>query len=196
MVLPKHLLQAFGNIFAFSSFFILFLISPLIGDGKRLKKVGVVSSGIYLVFLLLEVIALLFLIPSLSDLNNTLSIYVLARKVSIGDFVESTDAIFLFIWVMSIFCYLAIIMHYILHSFKKVVDVKHENALVYSFSAFLFVIAMLPKNVSDTTFFENTFYKYASIALVFFICFVILILAYIKKKRELKRGENSLEEVH
>lgn len=196
MVLLKPLLVDFGNIFAFSSFFILMLISPLIGDEKRLKKIGFISVGLYVSFLLLEIIALLFLIPSLSDLNNTLSIYILARKVSIGDFIQSMDAIFLFIWVMSIFCYLAIIMHFILHSFKKVINVKHESSLVYCFSAFLFVIAMLPKNVSDTTFFENTFYKYVSIAFVFLICFIILILAYLKKKRELKKGDNNLEKVH
>lgn len=65
--------------------------------------------------------------------------------------------------------------------------------MVYCFSAFLFIIAMLPKNISDTTFFENTFYKYVSIIFVFFVCSVILLFAYIKKKRELKKGENSLE---
>lgn len=131
----------------------------------------------------------------MSELNNTLSIYVLARKVSIGDFIQSMDAIFLLIWVMSIFSYLAIVMHFALKSLKKVISIKHENAMVYCLSAFLFTIAMIPKNVTDTVFFENTFYKYVSIALVFFICFIILILAYIKKKHELMKGENSIEKV-
>lgn len=62
--------------------------------GKNFKKIGLISITIFTIFLLLEVTALLFLIPSMSELNNTLSIYVLARKVSIGDFIQSMDAIF------------------------------------------------------------------------------------------------------
>ncbi len=163
--------------------------------GKNFKKIGLISITIFTIFLLLEVTALLFLIPSMSELNNTLSIYVLARKVSIGDFIQSMDAIFLLIWVMSIFSYLGIILHFALKSLKKVIAIKHESAMVYCLSAILFAIAMIPKNVTDTVFFENTFYKYVSIALVFFICFIILILAYIKKKRELTKGEKNIEKV-
>lgn len=162
--------------------------------GKRLKKIGIISLLIYTAYLMLGVIALLFLIPSITNINNTLSIYILSRKVSFGDFVQRIDAIFILIWVMSIFCYLAIIMHFVLTSFKKITNIKHENSMAYAFSALLFVIAMIPKNISDTTFFESSFYKYASIIFVFFICFAILIFAYFKKKRELKKGVKISEE--
>ncbi len=95
---------------------------------------------------------------------------------------------------MSIFSYLAIAMHFALSSFKKIFNIKNESCMVYCFSAFLFVIAMLPKNIASTTFFESVFYKYVSIIFVFFICSAILLSAYIKKKRELRKGENNLEE--
>ena len=134
------------------------------------------------------------MIPSITEINNTLSIYILARNVKIGRFLQSIDAIFILIWIMSIFSYLAIVIHFVLSSFKKVANVKSETSMIYCFSAFLFTIAMLPKNIADTIFFESTFYKYASIIFVFFICSIILLFAYIKKKRELKKGENSFEE--
>lgn len=94
---------------------------------------------------------------------------------------------------MSIFSYLAIVVYFILNTFKRVVNIKHEKSMIYSFSAILFIIAMLPRNISDTTYFESTFYKYVSIFFVFFVCSIILLFAYIKKKRELKKGENNLE---
>lgn len=164
--------------------------------GNRLKKVGLISLVIYFIYLILGVIALLFLIPSITEINNTLSIYILARKVSFGDFIQRIDAIFILIWIMSILSYLAIIMHFILNSFRKVTNIKNEKPMVFCFSSFLFIISMLPKNISDTNFFEGTLYKYSSIVFVFFICFVILICAYIKKKRELKKGENYLEKTN
>lgn len=142
---------------------------------------------------MLGIIALLFLIPSITEINNTLSIYILARNVSFGDFIQRIDAVFILIWVMSIFSYLAIIMHFILSSFQKVTNIKHKSEMVYCFSAFLFIVAMLPKNIADTTYFESTFYKYISIAFVFGLCLIILLFAYIKKKRELKKGERIIE---
>lgn len=189
----KHLSLAFGNIFAFSSLFIVELIPSLLGESKDLKKITIISLIIYGIYLILGVIALLFLFPSITEISNTLSIYILARRVNFGDFIQRIDAIFILIWIISIFSYLAIVMHFILNTFKKITNTKHKSPMVFCFSAFLFVISMIPSNVSNIRFFENQFYRYASIIFVFFICSVILITAYIKKKRELKKGENSVE---
>ena len=189
----KHLSLAFGNIFAFSSLFIIELIPSLLGESKDLKKITIISLIIYGIYLILGVIALLFLFPSVTEISNTLSIYILARRVNFGDFIQRIDAIFILIWIISIFSYLAIAMHFILNTFKKITNIKHKSPMVFCFSAFLFVISMIPSNISNIRFFENQFYRYASIISVFFICSVILITAYIKKKRELKKGESSVE---
>ena len=39
----KHLSLAFGNIFAFSSLFIIELIPSLLGESKDLKKITIIS---------------------------------------------------------------------------------------------------------------------------------------------------------
>ncbi len=189
----KPLYLVFGNIFAFSSLFIVELIPPLLKESKDLKKITIISLAIYAIYLIMGVIALLFLFPSITEISNTLSIYILARRVNFGDFIQRIDAVFILIWIISIFSYLAIVMHFILNTFKKITNIKHKSPMVFCFSSILFVISMLPSNVSDIRFFENEFYRYASIIFVFFICSAILVTAYIKKKRELKKGENSLE---
>ncbi len=182
-----------GNIFAFSSLFIIELIPPLLGESKDLKKIAIVSLIVYGIYLILGVIALLFLFPSITEISNTLSIYILARRVNFGDFIQRIDAVFILIWIISIFSYLSIVMYFILNTFKKITNIKHKKPMVFCFCSILFVISMIPSNISNIRFFENTFYRYASIIFVFFICSAILITGYIKKKRELKKGENSLE---
>ena len=172
------------------------LITPLVGDGRKLKRIGIISLTVYGVYVLGSIASLLFMVPSITEINNTLSIYVVARNVSLGTFIQRIDAIFILTWVMSIFNYLAIIMHFTLTSFKKVVKIKDENAMVYCFASFLFIISMLPRNISDIAFFEGTVYKYSSIIFVFLICLPIFICGYIKKKHELKKGVKHLEETH
>ena len=56
--------KGLGNIFAFSSAFIILVMAPLINDGNRMRKVGFISLIIYGIFLILGTICLLFLIPS------------------------------------------------------------------------------------------------------------------------------------
>lgn len=161
---------------------------PQINDGKRFKKVCGISLSIYFIYLILGVIALLFLIPSITEINNTLSIYILSRRVTLGSFIQRIDAVFILIWIMSIFNYLAITMHFTLSTFQKITNIKHEGAMVFCFSAFLYTVSMLPKSISDISIFEGTIYKYTSIIFVFIITMAILIWAYFKKKKSLKKG--------
>ena len=59
-----RLLMDYGNIFAFSSAFIIVLMAPLINDGNRMKKIGFISLIIYGLCVILGTVCLLFLIPS------------------------------------------------------------------------------------------------------------------------------------
>lgn len=89
---------------------------------------------------------------------------------------------------MSIFCYLAISTNFALESFKKMTNIKHKKGMVFCFSAILYIIAMLPKSISDISIFEGTIYKYTSIIFVFFVTMFILICAYFKKKKSERKG--------
>ncbi len=168
-----------------------FLI-PYIGNGKKLKKIGGISLIVYFVYLLFGVIALLFLLPSITEINNTLSIYILSRKVDFGQFIQRIDAVFILIWIMSIFNYIAITLHFSLKSFQKITKIKHSKSMVFLLAAAIFTISMIPQTISDITAFESHIYKYVSIIFVFFITMIILICAYFKKKKS-KEGERSFE---
>lgn len=186
-------LSGLSNIFAFSSALIIVMIAPYINEGNRMRNVSFISLFIYGLSILGGIITMLFIMPSIDNLNNTLAVYILAKRVTIGNFIQSIDAVFILVWIMLIFVYLAIIMHFILTSFKKLVPVKHEINMVYSFSAIIFIISMLPKTTTNINFFESVVYKYASIIFVFFISFAVLICGYVKKKHELKKGDLGLE---
>ncbi len=186
-------ISGLGNIFAFSSMFIAPFLIPYIGNTKNFKKAGIISLIVYTIYLVLGIIALLFQIPAIANINSTLSIYILSRRISFGEFIRRIDAIFILIWIMSIFNYLAITMNFSLNTFKKITNVKFERELVYCFSAILFTISLIPSSVSDINVFESTIYKYASIIFVFFITSFILIRAYFKKKKLLRKGVETIE---
>ncbi|MCI8396729.1 MAG: GerAB/ArcD/ProY family transporter [Clostridia bacterium] len=177
-----------GNIFAFSSMIIAPFLMPFIGTGKNLRKAGGLSIVVYFVYLLLGIVSLLFLIPSITNINNTLSIYILSRRANFGTFIQRIDAVFILIWIMSIFNYLAITMHFSLVTFKKITNIKHESGMIFCFAGILYIISLIPQSISDVNFFDGTIYKYSSIMFVFFVTVFILLWAYIKKRKSLRKG--------
>lgn len=182
-----------GNIFAFSSMFITPFLIPYMGSGKNFKKAGGIALLIYFIYLILGVIALLFLIPSITEINNTLSIYILSRRIQLSSFIRRIDAIFILIWIMSIFNYLAITMHFSLTTFKKLTNTKHKNGMVFCFASILYIISLIPQNVSDVNDFGGTIYKYASIIFVFVLSMIILGVAYFKKRKSFVKGGRDFE---
>ena len=176
------------NIFAFAGIVILYFIMPVLNDSNSYKKVSFISILISSLYLLLSVISLLLVIPMISSSESTLSVYLAAREVQFGDFVQRVDALFFLIWILSIFSYFSVILSYILYIFKKIFKTQHSKPLVYCFSAIIFTVCLMPKNIVQINTMSNILYKYLSLTLVFGISIFILILANFKKKKENSNG--------
>lgn len=190
--LEETFLYGTANLFAFSSIIIVFLLNPYINT-KKFRKIGYISIAIYSVYLIISIISLLFFIPSISQINTILSVYVLARRINLGQFIQRIDALFILVWSVSIFSYSAITLYFSTKAFQKITKIKHSTPIIYSLSSIIFAISIIPRNIAEATFFENTIYKYASLIMVFGISFIILILAYIKKLVKNKKEDFNFE---
>ena len=170
-----------SNIFSYSGIYVLFFIFPLLTKVSDFKKIGLSSILIYTVFLLLSVSALLFSIPQVAETSSPLSLYILARQISLGEYIQNVDAFFLLIWIPFLFAYLAINMHFALSTFKQLTNTKYSRGMVFCFCAIIFVLSLLSNNMAEINILNNTFYKYTSIIFVFILSLIILIFAGIKK---------------
>ena len=153
------------NIFAFGEILLLFLIRPNLKDTNNAKKVGI-SSII------------------LSGLFFTLSIYMITRSIQFGKFFQRADALFILIWALTFFSYTSVAMSYTLKIAKKNTKTTKNSPMLYIIAILLFVVTLIPQNISQIRFAENFIYKYSSIIIVFGLSFVILLLGYLKKKRQ------------
>lgn len=174
-------IDGISNIYSFSGLYVLFFVFPLLTKVSEFKKVGFISILSYALFLLLSVAALLFSIPQTADTTSPLSLYVLARQISLGDYIQNVDAIFLLIWIPFMLAYLSTNMHFALTTFKQLTNIKYTSGIVCGFCAIIFVLALLANNMSEINILSNVIYKYVSIIFIFLLSLVILILASIKK---------------
>lgn len=179
----KTFIEGATNIYSFSGILILLLVRPNLRNVNDYKKVGITSITLCVIYLLLSVASLLFLFPFLTEGNNMLSVYLSTCTIRFGRFMPRTDALFMFIWIFTFILYLSVIISYVVKINKETIGQKSPSLVTYIAGFLIFVLALLPQNSLQISFFQNVLFKYISIGVVFALSFVILLIGYIKKSK-------------
>ena len=94
---------------------------------------------------------------------------------------------FLLIWILIFACYISIVCKFSVNILKKLTNISDTKPLINIFCLLIFTIALIPKNLAVTQFFESSIYKYLVLIIVLLLGIGILIFAnIIKYKQRLK----------
>ena len=173
-----------SNFFAFSIINFFFFFKPLLKNSYDFPKVTIYSFIISWSLLFLTIISLLFVFPMTNDGSNINYLYLLARKITLGDFLQKVDALFILLWILSIFSYLSVTTFIINSILKKVTHSSDGNMFSYLICSALLGICLYPFNISELKFVQTTVYKYLVLILLFGVSFSILLLSNWKFKRK------------
>lgn len=124
--------------------------------------------------------------PFMVHTDETLSIYLLTRLISFGNFFQRVDALFVFVWILIITSFLSLNIFIISHIIKKLVNLKTHQQLVYPIATLIFSFGLIFKDISSIKFLARYVYRYYGFILVFVISFFIFLLAYVKRKKVVK----------
>ena len=61
---------------------------------------------------------------------------------------------------------------------------KHNTITVYLTGASIFLVSLIPKDIVQIRFAQNVIYKYSTLIIVFGLTLTIMILGYLKKKKQ------------
>lgn len=175
-----------SNLFAFGGISFIYLLPPYLKNEIDFKKIAYTSIALSSFFLLVSVATLLFIFPPTIISQQIFPIYLASRFIDFSRFFQRLDAIFLLMWLLSIICYLAIVLNFCTNIFKRVILIKHSKWCSSLIAMLMFAIALIPENMQQITFIENNIYRYIILILVFGICLIVLILAnlkYLKQKQ-------------
>lgn len=175
------------NIFAFNVISYLYFFKPFSKDESNFKKISIISVIICGIYLLVSVTSLLMSFSFIIETDETLSLYNLTRLVNFGRFFQRVDAIFIFLWILTVLSFLSLNVFIIAHIIKKSINTKVSSELIYPTSAMLFAVALSFKDVSVIKFINRNIYKIYNCILVFIISLLILLFAYFKSKK--KQGD-------
>lgn len=176
------------NLFSFSIINFFFFFKPLLKDSFEFPKITIISFIISWGLLFLTIVSLLTIFHVNNDSTNINFLYLLARKISFGDFLQRIDALFILLWILSIFSYLSVITFVINNIFKKITNSIDSKPFSYFVSILLLGICLCPVNIAELKILQNEIYKYGVLISIFIISFGTLIFSNLKFKLKQKAG--------
>ncbi len=189
--LKETFLKNTPNIFVFNVVSYIYFLKPFLKTETYYKKISIAAVIMCGIYLLLSVVTLLMSFAFITQTDETLSLYLLTRLINLGKFLQRVDALFIFVWILAILSFLSLNVFIISHIVKKIINVKASSELVLPISAILFTISLSFKDMSTLKFIVRNIYKYYNCILVFIVSFLILLLAYIKKKKKSIKANNN-----
>ena len=182
--IDKSFISGLSTIFTFGSIAYLYFFIPILKNPKDFKQVtlySIIISGIYMFF---SVLCLIMVFPFATFTDETLSMYLLARRITFGEFFQRIDAMFILFWILSILVFLSMNLYFINTLIRKLINIKYGKELNYSLAFLIFSMSLYFKNIASMKLVLNVYIKYAFIAICLILSIVILFLAYLKHKKE------------
>lgn len=170
------------NIIIFIGLAYLFFLMPLLRKKEDYKKIAFSSIGISSFAILLATSCLLFTLPISTASEESMPIYLATKQISLGNYVERADILFLIIWILTIFSNLSISIAFVLEIIKKITNIQDNKPLVLPLCSILYGIGLCYKNISQLNLAKDSIFKNGFLILVLGLNIIILILANIKLK--------------
>ena len=168
------------NLFSFSiiNFFIFF--KPLLKNTYEFSKITISSYIIAWTLLFITIISLISAFPMIQDTNAINYLYLLSKKLNLGNFIQRIDALFILLWIISIFSYLSIVTFMTNIIFKKITNCENKQMFTFFTVSILLGLCLLPTNTAIIRFLDTVVYKYSIIILTLITSSIILLLANLK----------------
>lgn len=180
-----------SNVLSFNGLICLYCLRPIISDKDNFKTIAIISVILISVILLFSTACLLLSLAFNAELDDISPVYTLIANNKFGNFIQHPESLFVFTWILSILSYLDVIVMLSIRYLRKITGLKNSKLFIIPVCAMIFIVSLIPKNLTDTHNAEKFLYNYLLFPIVFIILPTILVIAnikYSKKNKKLKDG--------
>lgn len=181
--LDKTLYNGFLRSSAYSDVIFLAFIVNSIGGAKKMRNIGVLSlilSGI-IISVTCACIIMAFEYPQASE--NLSSLYQISRIIYFNRFFQRIESIFIFAWVVAAIVTVSMGFYLAVSIFCKACRVPNHRPGLLPFSFFTFLVALLPRSLTETVEINLIYIRQYSIFFVYLVPILILFIAILRRKK-------------
>lgn len=168
-----------------------FIINSIHGL-KTFKKAGYISIILAGITFSLNILFNILAFTYSGGSENLSGLFELSRAIYFNRFVQRLESIFLFAWVISSLLSVSIAFFLSIDLYTKAFRIPCHKPLIFPFSFLLFMVALIPKSISEVIQINIHFIRQYSGFFVYLVPVLILIISAIFGKRgELPDDEKS-----
>ncbi len=175
------IIKGASSLSIFADIFVLSLLQPYAEDMTAVKKSGltalIIGGGVGF----LIVLAYCLVYPYPVSARFIVPLYQLTRLVKIGTYFQRLEAIFEFIWSISILIYTSIYLFIMSDTLKQSFGLRHHKPLVFPLLIILLRLVFWEESYTEAI--RSNYVNSAVLYPVFYILPLFLGLIYLAKKR-------------
>ncbi|MBT2667182.1 endospore germination permease [Bacillus sp. ISL-4] len=160
----------------------ILMILPFVSQKDRIRKslfVGQLLAGSVLI--IITMLAILVLGPE-STARQNYPIYMLAKKINIGDFMTRLEAILAIIWFITIFIRFSLFFYVTVLGLAQTLKLQDYRPLVFPFGIlFISFTLILTPNIVHYNEFISEIWPFYALTFGFLLPLLLLIIAKVKK---------------
>lgn len=181
--------SGFFAVSIFAELIFLFLLYPFIRTYRNLKTSGLLALGFSSFFLILSAFIYLMAFPYPIAIERVMPIYQLARLINYGRFFQRIESVFVLIWAMAAFLYLAVGFYFMIRIFSKTFKLKYEKPLIPAFAIIVFATSLIPTNIIEALRLETHYFRVWAWIVTFAFSILILLAARWRKRMKDRKKE-------
>ncbi len=175
-------IEGLRSVSLFADLLLLNILIPYMKETEAFRKAGtksiLIGGGCSIVIFLAY--GLCYVYPASSEF--IVPIYQLERLVNLSDFFSRLEALFQFIWSISILLYSTLYLAVLAEVWRESFDLKHTKPLVAPIIIMLAGVCSLPTSLNDMIYYEGIINKWLYVP-AFLIPIVIGIMFHVKQSR-------------
>ena len=107
---------------------------------------------------------------------------MLTRNLSYGRLIKRFDAIFIFLWIISVITYISFAIYFAIYILKKLTKISDTSSINYTINLLVLTVLLIPSSLAVTAQISYKTFKIGTLIFLFGISIIILILANLKLK--------------
>ena len=173
--------KGFFRVSVFGELLVLFLLPPFLGGYKNVRSVGYIAIVLSAAFFTAGSLVYTLTFPYPSNLESFLPVYQMAKLINLGRFFQRIESVFVFIWGMAAFIYLAAAFYFMVYTFAKTAGLKYIRPLILPFAVMVFSAAFIPENLTSVINLKTRYFTRIAWLVTFVYIGLIMLIANLRK---------------
>ncbi|MGE5550745.1 MAG: GerAB/ArcD/ProY family transporter [Bacteroidota bacterium] len=167
----------------FAEITLLGFIAPLLREESRRRKIGLSALLVSFLIMVTTVIVFTLVFDYPGTKHLIFPIYHLARQISIAEFFQRVEAIFVFLWFFTATIGLAAVFHGATYTFARTFSLPTHRPLLFPLGVLAYGLSLLPASFAEATRLDLEVLRVYALLPLYLLPPLLLALALLRRQK-------------